>query len=131
MSINVQVIDTGMAYDLTNFPKQAKKAVRYAGRKAGREGVNDLKDVSPKLTGDYAGGWSLREKTAVGGSFEAVIHNRTHWGLIHLLEDGHWLFYMGRRTGKRTRAIVHFAPTVQKAGDNFVEYCDQYLDSLD
>lgn len=128
MKFNIEVKDTGIEADLKEIPRKAKKAVMYAGRKASREGTNELKGTSPKLYGDYAAGWSVRAKNEAGANPEWWIHNRTHWGLVHLLDDGHYLVYMGIHTGDYVDAIPHFSEPTVKAGDNFVEYIDMALD---
>lgn len=51
--------------------------------------VKDLKDTSPKQTGEYAKGWTSDMHHAADGSPYVSVHNAKKPGLTHLLEHGH------------------------------------------
>lgn len=85
--------------DFSKLIVETENVIKKAGRKAGREGVNSIKEAAPVEYGEYKKSWSLRDKSVIGGNFEWVIHNRKYYMLVHLLEDGHDKVLWGYRTG--------------------------------
>jgi hypothetical protein len=69
-----------------------------------KSAVKKLKQKSPKLTGDYAKGWTRKKQ---GNRY--VIHNKTDYQLTHLLEYGHV-----KQDGGRTQAIPHIRPVEEE-----------------
>lgn len=63
---------------------QLKKGVHEAGKAA----RTHLRSNSPKMTGEYSRSWGC-DFSDKEGHHEAVVANRHHWQLTHLLEDGH------------------------------------------
>lgn len=55
--------------------------------------VDDLQVKSPKRTGAYARSWTYREEmrsNGFGGKFKVyIVHNKEHYQLTHLLNNGH------------------------------------------
>lgn len=62
----------------------------------------------------YYKGWQIkRERTAKQTKY--IVHNKTHYQLTHLLENGHRIITVnGEDTGKRTKAIKHILPVYEK-----------------
>lgn len=62
----------------------------------------------------YYKGWQIkRERTAKQTKY--IVHNKTHYQLTHLLENGHRIITVnGEDTGKRTTAIKHILPVYEK-----------------
>ena len=54
----------------------------------GKSTRTDLRSNSPKQTGAYSRSWAC-DYSDKEGHHEAVVKNRKHWQLTHLLEDGH------------------------------------------
>lgn len=78
-----------------------------------------LHRTSPKMTGDYAAGWTWDEKNPKGtrrGVWQGgnyIVYNATDWQLTHLLEHGHE--NPTAITGmKRTPAKPHIKDAEQK-----------------
>ena len=63
---------------------EAKEVVRVGAAASRRE----LRANSPKLTGEYARDWGC-EYSDKGGHHTAVVRNKSHYQITHLLEDGH------------------------------------------
>ena len=91
--------------------EEAEKAAKWAAKQ--------LKETSPKKTGEYAKGWTVKtDKTAKS----AVVYNRTKPGLTHLLEHG----FQGR-SGVHP-AIPHIKPVEDEATKEFVEAVERRLE---
>ena len=115
-----------MAIDISSQVKQAldeydvefKRAVNNSFDKVAKQGVTQLKENSPKKTGDYAKGWDIvREKTRSGIN-DVTIRNKTDYQLTHLLENGH-VIVNAKGTFGRTSPIKHIAPVE--------EFCESEL----
>lgn len=122
--------DLGLELFLEEFPKQCEVAIKDAAKKAGREGVENLKENSPKRYGNYAKSWSLRDKSSLAGGVEYVVHNRKRWMLVHLLEDGHALIINGK--------YIKYVPPVDgltklrtSIGDIYVKYVKENLSEIE
>lgn len=74
----------------------------------GKKVVSELKKKSPKRTGKYAKGWTLKqEKERL--SISAIAYNKDRYQLTHLLEKGH-----ANRGGGRTQGRPHIKPVEDK-----------------
>lgn len=81
-----------------------------------------LRRTSPKMTGDYAAGWTWAEKSSLGrgskkvGAWQRngyIVYNATEWQLTHLLEKGHENPTAGPGKQKRTPAYPHIKDAEQ------------------
>lgn len=54
-----------------------------------RETVKRLRNTSPKRTGSYARGWTLKRLKTRAHVTDVIVHNATNYQLTHLLENGH------------------------------------------
>ena len=77
--------------------------------------VQELKNTSPKLTGDYAKGWAVKQEKGVG-KMNFIVHNRTDYQLTHLLENGH-VIRNKKGTYGRVSGRKHIAPVEEWASD--------------
>lgn len=73
-----------------------------------KEAVNELQNISPKKTGKYAKGWTVKKETSEDG-IKMIIHNKNKPQLTHLLEFGH-----AKRGGGRVSGIPHIKPVEEK-----------------
>ena len=62
---------------------------------------------------DYSKGWNVKQELRGKGS-ECIIHNRKHYRLIHLLENGHDIVHEGRVVGVAS-AFPHVKPAEERA----------------
>lgn len=109
-SISVQMEKIMDAYG-----DQVKNVWDVSVSRVSREAVQRLRNTSPKKTGSYARGWSLkRVKSRGSGVTDIIVHNRTDYQLTHLLENGH-VIRNKKGTYGRTRPIKHIAPVAEWA----------------
>ncbi|MCM3444379.1 HK97 gp10 family phage protein [Metabacillus halosaccharovorans] len=107
-----------IAKALSEYKNEVTEGLEEAKEKVAKNTVKHLKSLDhPKLTGDYAKGWSRKK---VGTA--QVIHNRTDYQLTHLLENGHV-----NRDGSRTEAIPHIQPAEEKAIDEYLEEVEKVI----
>lgn len=81
------------------------------------EAVKELKQKSPKDTGEYAKGW---KRSKVGTA--QVVHNATGYLLTHLLEKGH-----AKRGGGRVPPKIHIAPVEENAIEEFEKRVEKVI----
>ena len=97
------------------YGDQVKNVWDVSVSRVSREAVQRLRNTSPKKTGSYARGWSLkRVKSRGSGVTDIIVHNRTDYQLTHLLENGH-VIRNKKGTYGRTHPIKHIAPA-EEAG---------------
>ena len=58
----------------------------------------------------YARGWVYENKPDKKGVRRAVLYNKKHGSLTHLLENGHVKVLWGKTTGERVPGIPHIKP---------------------
>lgn len=95
METMVEEIDEGV--------KKAVKTVAKGCRKR-------IKSGSPKRTGEYKKGWRTTTNYDGPGGIRVTVHNKDHYQLTHLLENGHAL-----RGGGRVEGIPHVKPAEEWA----------------
>lgn len=94
---------------LEQYEGDVKDAWNNGANMTAKESVLKLRNTSPKRTGSYARGWSVKRERARGGLSDFIVHNSKHYQLTHLLENGH-VIRNKKGTYGRTRGIKHIAP---------------------
>ena len=77
-----------------------------------KESVQKLRNTSPRQSGSYAKGWSVKKQ----GDMDVIVHNKTDYQLTHLLENGH-VVKNKKGTYGRTNGIKHIAPVEDWAAE--------------
>lgn len=103
--VRIDDLSTQIVRQLTDYFSEVEDEVDNAKDIVTKEAVKELRNNSPKLTGDYSKGWSRKK---VGKSI--IVHNRTNYQLTHLLENGY-----AKVSGGRVPAKVHIRPVEQKS----------------
>ena len=109
MAININQLAAEISRQLTLYANQTEEKVDAIAKKVADDGVEELKRVSPKRSGNYAKSWTVKK---VKGIY--ILHNKKHYRLTHLLEKSH-----AKVNGGRTQAQPHIKPTEQKMKRNF------------
>ena len=94
---------------LENYVEDISEVVEETSTQIGKEARDELKQTSPKKTGRYAKGWTIKKDKKKKNYYAIKIHNKTDYQLTHLLEFGH-----ATRNGGRTKAISHIRPLEEK-----------------
>lgn len=113
-----------MAEILDGASEEVKAAVEKAVEIVPEETAEDLRQTSPKDHGDYAKSWTVKRQ----GSLSAIVHNKEHYRLTHLLERGHTKANQYGKFAGRVPARVHIAPAESRAIKRFKEVIEDELD---
>lgn len=97
---------------LDELNEDVRKSVKDGITAVSKEAVQKLRNTSPRETGSYSKGWSVKRM----GDMDAVVHNRTDYQLTHLLENGH-VIKNKKGTYGRTHGIKHIKPVEEWAVD--------------
>ena len=95
---------------LEDYEEDIIEGVKQVTESITDKAVTDLKNTSPKMTGDYAKGRRKQKgKINKSSKYTIKIHNKTNYQLTHLLEYGH-----AKRNGGRVNAIPHIRKVEEK-----------------
>lgn len=105
---------------LTEYNEDVQEAVDKSAKEAADVSMNQLKSTSPKRPkhGEYARSWSIKKQETGIGVSEYVVHNKRHYQLTHLLENGH-VVRNKKGTYGRTRPIKHIDPAAEAGVQRF------------
>lgn len=110
---------------LSDYVSDITEAIDPVLRKAAQTGRAELRANSPKRTGKYAKGWQYK-KIKSGGTVGYVVHNGTHPGLTHLLEEGH----VTRNGTSRVPGRPHIAPIGQQVTEKIPDEVKREIQSI-
>jgi len=96
---------------LQEYTEEVEEAIAQIIEEDVEAAVKELREVSPKKTGEYARGWAAQKEMSAG-TIKMTIYNKNKPQLTHLLEFGH-----AKRGGGRVSAIPHIAPVEEKLID--------------
>lgn len=95
---------------LGDYAAEVTDGVQDAVKAVAKDTVREVRKRSPVDSGAYKKSWGQTTTKETPGSIIITIHNRKHYRLTHLLENGHALV-----GGGRTRAQPHIAPAEKAA----------------
>ena len=84
---------------LKEYTEEVEVALESTKKDLAKQGIRELKAISPVRTGKYAKSWTRKKRGK-----KIILHNK-EYQLTHLLEKGH-----AKRDGGRVAARVHIAP---------------------
>ena len=116
-SIEVQMQRIANEYSI-----KVQSVHREACRTVSRKLARTLKSTSPKKSGEYASGWTVKQQD----EDTYIVHNKSKPGLTHLLENGH----VSRNqygTYGRVGAIKHIKPAAAAAKEELISEIEAKL----
>lgn len=122
MNISADQLADVIMKTLDDYAEATEESVTHGVITVADRCVSDLQSAAPSGSGRY-GSWDAynsswaRTKLSANkkGLFSVAVHNKKHYQLAHLLENGHAL-----RGGGRTRAFPHIAPVAERAEDQLL-----------
>ena len=112
---------------MDQYSKEVKEVTDEAITQTANESRRKLRNTSPKKTGHYDRGWSIKKVKGRNGISEVTIHNKTDYQLTHLLENGHVIRNAKGKYG-RTNGIKHIKPVEEWAQDELPLEIERRLD---
>lgn len=105
MSIRIDDFLEAVQGELTEYANEVTGYVKESVKDVAKETVKEVKRRSPVRSGAYKKSWGQTQIYEGPGGIRITIHNKKHYRLTHLLENGHAL-----KSGGRTKAYPHIKP---------------------
>ena len=116
---NIDNLTNEILRALRLYSNEVTEKVEDIKKEVATELVTQLKQTSPKDTGEYAKSWKV---TKQGTKY--IVHVKApHYRLTHLLEKGH-----AKTGGGRVGARVHIAPAEQRAIQQYLDKVERVLE---
>ena len=109
---------------LDAFNDKVNDALEKAADSVAEESVGKLQNTSPRRSGAYASGWTVKKES----SKEVIVHNSDHYQLTHLLENGH-VVRNKKGTYGRAPAHKHIKPVETWANNEFQRLIKEGIES--
>lgn len=110
MRVDVSDFLEAVRGELEDYANEVTEAAKDSVKEVAKETVAEVKKRSPVHFGNYKKSWGQTTVFENASSIRISVHNKKHYRLTHLLENGHALV-----NGGRTRAQPHIAPAEQFA----------------
>lgn len=120
--VTVDELAEAIGKELGDYFDDITEDVKNAVEVTTRECVAEIKQRSPKRTGAYRRSWTATEMFNRRGSIRFTVHNKKHYRLTHLLEDGH-----AKKNGGRVEGTPHIAPAEQNAEKNLIKRIEEAI----
>lgn len=118
---------------LEDYQGEVIEKLDIAALTTAKNAVKELKEKSPKSrgakSGEYAKSWGYKKEKMPFGYTSYTIHNKKHYRLTHLLENGHMIKNKYGSYG-RTRPIPHIKPVELIVQDEFVKEAIEKLKEI-
>lgn len=109
---------------LDAFNDKVNDALEKAADSVAEESVSKLQNTSPRRSGAYASGWTVKKESPK----EVIVHNSDHYQLTHLLENGH-VVRNKKGTYGRAPAHKHIKPVETWANNEFQRLIKEGIES--
>lgn len=118
---NVKVTDltTEVMTMLAEYGTDIQDAMNDATVLAGKNAVKELRKTSPRKSGKYAKGWTIKTDKKPFGQVVVTLYNKLPH-LPHLLEYGH-----AKVNGGRVDGIPHIWPAAKHAEESLLEAAEE------
>lgn len=105
MSIKIDDLVDAVSGALNDYSSEVTEAVKDSVKQVAKETLQEVKQNSPVRFGNYKKSWGQATIANTPSRIVISVHNRKHYRLTHLLENGH-----AKVNGGRTRSFPHIAP---------------------
>ena len=128
MKISPDDLSKTIETTLRDYVDVTEEACTRGVREVANRCVSELHSAHPSGSerygswDEYNADWAKTRRTSKKGVYSEVVHNRKHYQLAHLLENGHAL-----RGGGRARAFPHIAPVAEKAEEELLETIKKHI----
>jgi hypothetical protein len=125
LKIGAQDFSKAVENTLKEYGLSVTLRMNEAVEKVGNNAADLLKDTSPKRKGGgkYAKSWVCTKTSDSPLETTVIVHNKKHYRLTHLLENGH-----ATRNGGRTKAQPHIKPAEEQAISEFIKAAKEAID---
>lgn len=120
--VTVDELAEAIGKELGDYFDDITEDVKNAVEVTTRECVAEIKQRSPERTGAYRRSWTATEMFNRRGSIRFTVHNKKHYRLTHLLENGH-----AKKNGGRVEGTPHIAPAEQNAEKNLIKRIEEAI----
>lgn len=121
-NINIDQLAGEISNMITQYGNDIIEGVDKSSRNIANKAVKALKETSPKDKGDYAKGWRATKEQEFAEASHYTIHNKTHYQLTHLLENGHVT-----KNGGRTRKYPHIKKVEEQVIDEYEQAVEEVI----
>lgn len=111
--IKVSDLAQAVAQELADYSQDVTDGVKKEVKQVAKDVVTEMKQTSPRNSGDYAKGWKSRVEYESPEDIRVRVYNSKKPQLTHLLENGH-----AKQNGGRVNGIPHIGPAEQRAEDS-------------
>lgn len=110
MRVDVSDFLEAVRGELEDYANEVTEAAKDSVKEVAKETVAEVKKRSPVHFGNYKKSWGQTTVFESASSIRIILHNKKHYRLTHLLENGHAL-----KGGGETKAYPHIKPAEQFA----------------
>lgn len=108
--IKIADLADAVSRELAAYDQDVTDGVKKEVEQVAKDVVAELKQTSPRNSGDYAKGWKSRVEYESPEDIRVRVYNSKKPQLTHLLENGH-----AKQNGGRVNGTPHIGPAEQKA----------------
>lgn len=108
--VSIDGLADAVAKELAEYNQDVADGVKKEVKQVAKEMVQELKQTSPRDSGDYAAGWREKTEFESDEDIRERVYNAKKPQLTHLLEHGH-----AKQNGGRVNGKPHIGPAEQEA----------------
>lgn len=127
-TIRADSLEIVLSKTLSDYGDAVSAGLAVEVGNAGKIALKSVRNGSPKKTGAYRKGWTLKtERQIINDDVASVtVYNKDKGYLTHLLENGHQK--TGKKSGERVEAIPHIRPAEEEARRYLEEHTRQVIE---
>ena len=128
MKVSADALAKAIEDTLRDYADVTEEACVQGVREVANRCVSELHSAHPSGSGrygswdEYNADWAKTRQTSKKGVYSEVVHNRKHYQLTHLLENGHAL-----KSGGMARAFPHIAPVAEQAEETLLSTIKKHI----